>query len=82
MSAFNVAVVVHEAIGHAGIRLVLGGRVLSVNSLIPQCTLQRPFIALVDPLANITFVPGIPALTAIRLKRGKDIKVRKKVVVR
>jgi hypothetical protein len=48
-----LAAVVHEAMGHGGMCLALGGRPIRLTSLFLQCSLQRPLIAVAGPLANL-----------------------------
>ncbi|MGA9422191.1 MAG: hypothetical protein WBW61_07490 [Rhodanobacteraceae bacterium] len=51
--AYLTAAIVHEAGGHGAACFALGGRLVSLSSLFPHCTLQRPIIAIAGPLANI-----------------------------
>ncbi|MGA8279075.1 MAG: hypothetical protein WB784_12935 [Rhodanobacteraceae bacterium] len=51
--AYITAAIVHEAGGHGAACVALGGHLVSLSSLFPQCTLQRPIIAIAGPLANI-----------------------------
>jgi hypothetical protein len=48
-----VAAVIHEAGGHGGACLAVGGRPTLLSSLFLDCTVQRPAIALGGPLANL-----------------------------
>lgn len=51
--AFIVACVAHEAIGHGGMCLAVGGRVALLTSVYFQCTTGGPFTDAAGPLMNL-----------------------------
>lgn len=59
VSAYVLAAVVHELVGHGGMCVALGGQAVRVSSLFLDCDIQRPLIAVAGPGANI--ITGLSA---------------------
>jgi len=68
----------HEALGHGGMCLALGGRILELTSSIFRCNLRSAWIAPAGPLCNL--IVGTLSLLLIRAtarrRTGGESRVR------
>lgn len=60
--AYASADIAHHALGHGGMCLALGGRILSLSSIYVDCTVRGAAIDLAGPFANL--IVGVLALAA------------------
>jgi hypothetical protein len=74
LAAFTVADIAHEAIGHGGACLALGGKVLLLSSTYEDCSLRSPLIDGAGPMAGI--VAAIAFYLLLRLKPPKSSATR------
>jgi hypothetical protein len=65
--AYVSADIAHHAFGHGGACLALGGAIVSLSSILVDCSLRGAAIDLAGPVANLTL--GLVATVAVRAAR-------------
>jgi hypothetical protein len=74
LTAFTVADIVHEGLGHGGACLALAGKMLLLSSTYEDCSLRSPLIDGAGPMAGI--VAAILFYLVLRLKPAKNSATR------
>jgi hypothetical protein len=64
----------HEALGHGGMCLALGGHILELTSSIFRCDLHSRWIAPAGPFANLAM--GTTALLVLRFTASRSVRAR------
>jgi hypothetical protein len=62
--AMCVATAAHEAVGHGGVCLLLGGRIAQLTSVYFRCALESRFVAPAGPAGNLA--AGLIAWAALK----------------